>query len=123
MLYQFTKEPRYLREAELVAENSFDFFSKKDGNGRLLKIDLPWFVTVLFRGYEALYHVNKNPRYVNAVALSLDRAWEQSSDHYGFLAAKWSTDSASIKKPKWLLDQACIAELYARISLLNIEKK
>jgi hypothetical protein len=123
MLYQFTKESRYLEEAELVAENSFEFFSEKAGNQQIMKIDLPWFVTVLFRGYEALYHVNKNPRYVDAVASSLDRAWKQSSDQYGFLAAKCATDSVSIKKPKWLLDQACIAELYARISLLNIKKK
>jgi uncharacterized protein YyaL (SSP411 family) len=123
MLYQFTKDSIYLKEAELVAENSLNFFSKQHGNEKILKIDLPWFVTVLFRGYEALYHVNKDPRYVNSVASSLDRAWNQSSDQYGFLAAKWATDSASIKKPKWLLDQACIAELYARISLLNIKHK
>jgi uncharacterized protein YyaL (SSP411 family) len=121
MLYQFTKESKYLKEAELVAENSYNFFSMRSGNDRVLKIDLPWFVTVLFRGYEALYHVNRNPRYINAVASSLDHAWKNSSDRHGFLAAKWATDTASIKKPKWLLDQACIAELYARISLLNLK--
>jgi uncharacterized protein YyaL (SSP411 family) len=122
LLYKFTNESKYLKEAELVAENSYNFFSiKGKGSNRDFNIDLPWFVTVLFRGYEALYRVNKNPRYINAVALNLDNAWEKSADQYGFLTAKWATDEASKKKPKWLLDQACIAELYARISLLSIK--
>ena len=124
LLYQFTKESKYLKEAELVAANSYRFFSNKNkSQDRHFNIDLPWFVTVLFRGYEALYHLNQNPVYINAVASDLDKAWGKSADQYGFLTAKWATDEASKKKPKWLLDQACIAELYARMSLLNIKSK
>lgn len=124
LLYQFTKESKYLKEAELVAANSYRFFSNKNKSlDRNFNIDLPWFVTVLFRGYEALYHINQNPVYINAVASDLDKAWKKSADQYGFLTAKWATDEASKKKPKWLLDQACIAELYARMSLLNIKNK
>ncbi|MFC4211079.1 glycoside hydrolase family 76 protein [Pedobacter lithocola] len=124
LLYGFTKEPKYLQEAELVAESSYQFFSNKDNaSGMHFNIDLPWFVTVLFRGYEALYHVNQNPTYINAVARNLDSAWNQSADGAGFLSAKWARDEAAKKKPKWLLDQACIAELYARMSLLNIKNK
>lgn len=119
MLYHFTKDPAYLKEAQLLAKNSLDFFSNEK-NGKIeFNIDLPWFVTVLFRGYEALYKVDHNPRYINVVVSNLDRAWEKSVDQYGFLTAKWATDEASKRKPKWLLDQACIAELYGRISLLN----
>ena len=122
MLYRFTKDPKYLKEATLVAESSFEFFSSKgEGDGRILKIDLPWFVTVLFRGYEALYEVDHNPRYIQKVADELNQAWEKSSDQYGFLTAKWARDEGSKRKPKWLLDQACIAELYARLSLLNVK--
>ncbi len=123
LLFRFTDDIKYLKEAERVAENAYQFFSDRDHHKRVFKIDLPWFVTVLFRGYEALYQVNHNPRYINAIASDLDQAWESASDRYGFLTAKWAPDEASKKKPKWLLDQACIAELYARISLLNTKAK
>lgn len=122
MLYRFTKDSKYLKEAAFVAGSSFKFFSSKgEGDDRVLKIDLPWFVNVLFRGYEALYEVDHNPRYILAVADKLNKAWEKSSDQYGFLTAKWARDEGSKRKPKWLLDQACIAELYARLSLLNVK--
>jgi len=122
MLYRFTKDSKYLKEAAVVAESSFKFFSSNgEGDDRVLKIDLPWFVTVLFRGYEALYEVDHNPRYIQAVADELNQAWKKSSDQYGFLTAKWAKDEGSKRKPKWLLDQACIAELYARLSLLNVK--
>ncbi|WP_316795388.1 glycoside hydrolase family 76 protein [Pedobacter agri] len=124
LLYRFTKEKKYLKEAETVAESSYRFFSNKNKQkDQYFNIDLPWFVTVLFRGYESLYHINGNPVYINAVASDLDKAWQKSSDQYGFLTAKWARDEASKKKPKWLLDEACIAELYARMSLLDINNK
>lgn len=123
LLYDMTGDRKYLSEARLVAKNAFSFFSEKSNGETHLKIDLPWFVTVLFRGYEALYRVDHNPVYINAIALTLDRAWEESSDQLGFLTAKWATDEASRKRPKWLLDEACIAELYGRLSLLDIKQK
>lgn len=121
LLYQFTEDPAYLKEAQLVASSAFQFFSSKEKGPYTLNIDLPWFVTVLFRGYEALYRVDHNAKYILAVAADLDSAWEKSADQYGFLTAKWATDETSKRKPKWLLDEACIAELYARIGLLNIK--
>jgi len=39
----------------------------------------------------------------------------------GFLTAKWATDETSKRKPKWLPDEAGIAELYGRIGLLNLK--
>jgi len=121
LLYEFTKDPDYLKEAQLVAKNAYFFFSEGENGARTFKIDLPWFVTVLFRGYEALYKQDNNPIYIKAIASCLDVAWTKSSDRYGFLTAKWATDEASKRKPKWLLDEACIAELYARIGLLDIK--
>ncbi|WP_231460140.1 glycoside hydrolase family 76 protein [Pedobacter sp. Leaf132] len=123
LLYGFTKEPKYLNEAETVAKKAHRFFANKNKTQTsYYNIDLPWFVTVLFRGYEALYHLNGNPTYINAVASDLDKAWQNSSDKYGFLTAKWARDKVSKAKPKWLLDEACVAELYGRLSLLNIKK-
>ncbi|PWS26336.1 hydrolase [Pedobacter yonginense] len=121
LLYQFTDEEAYLKEAKLVAKNAFEFFSVQENGTSQLKIDLPWFVTVLFRGYEALYKVDQNPRYLKSITAQLNQAWELSADQYGFLTAKWATDMQSKKKTKWLLDEACIAELYARLGLLNIK--
>ncbi|RZJ76531.1 MAG: hydrolase [Flavobacterium sp.] len=121
LLYEFTKDPAYLREAQLVAASSYQFFSREESGSRTLNIDLPWFVTVLFRGYEALYKVDHNAKYIRAITTDLDNAWEKSTDQYGFLTAKWATDETSKRKAKWLLDEACIAELYGRIGLLNLK--
>jgi len=124
LLYKFTSEVSYLNEAKLVAKNAHSFFATADQNGKLSPtIDLPWFVTVLFRGYEALYHIEKDPKYIYSIANALDEAWEKSADRYGLLTAKWATNEEAKRKPKWLLDQACIAELYGRLSLLNIKSK
>ncbi|MCX2574160.1 glycoside hydrolase family 76 protein [Pedobacter sandarakinus] len=122
LLYNITKQKNYLDEAHLVAKNAYNFFTVSKGKKDLqFQIDLPWFVTVLFRGYESLYHIDHNPEYLKTITKDLDRAWVTSKDKYGLIAAKWATDDAAKKKPKWLLDQGCIAELYARISLLNIK--
>ncbi|WP_290243990.1 glycoside hydrolase family 76 protein [Pedobacter aquatilis] len=123
LLFKFTKEVQYLKEAQDVAEQSFLFFSKEKNGIREFDVDLPWFLTELFRGYEALYHIDHNAKYVKAVIYDLDKAWVQSADRYGLLTAKWLNDEESIRKPKWLLDEACIAELYARVSLLNLKKE
>ncbi|PWS30467.1 glycoside hydrolase family 76 protein [Pedobacter paludis] len=121
LLYRFTNDRTYLNEGQLVAKHAFDFFSARGKVGFRFSIDLPWFVTVLFRGYEALYKVDHNPAYLSSIATELDRAWELSRDRYGFLTAKWATDGKSKARPKWLLDEACIAELYGRLGLLNIK--
>lgn len=123
LLYKFTREDSYLKEAQLVAKNSLYFFSKQKQDIRQFNVDLPWFLTVLFRGYEALYHVDNNPKYLKAVIVDLDRAWGNAADKNGLISAKWVTDQQALKKPKWLLDEACIAELYARVSRLNLANK
>ncbi len=124
LLYCFTKDHVYLTEARLIAENSFKHFSRPGNNGQpVFQVDLPWFLTVLFRGYEALYRIDGNPKYVAAVIRDLDIAWEKSRDKYGLLTEKWKQDETAKTKPKWLLDEACIAELYARASLLKIKSQ
>ncbi|RYD77522.1 MAG: hydrolase, partial [Sphingobacteriales bacterium] len=77
----------------------------------------------LFRGYEALYHVDGNYKYIAAVEHDLNYAWKNSRDKYGFLTHSWSAKADEIAKPKWLLGQACVAELYARLSLIKAAKK
>ncbi len=120
LLYQFTNDKVYLKNAEQIAKNTFDHFNKANHDPQLsMKIDLPWFMTVLFRGYEALYKIDNNYSYIEAISKNLDHAWQNSHDQYGFLTKSWTNKPAELNKPKWLLDEACIAELYARLSLLN----
>ncbi|MDB5137107.1 MAG: putative hydrolase [Mucilaginibacter sp.] len=123
LLYQFTNDKKYLAEAQRIAKSAYLHFSSEKHDEHLnIRIDLPWFVTVLFRGYEALYRVDGNYTYIASINKDLDYAWQNTQDEYGFLTKSWTTNEKEIKKPKWLLDEACIAELYARLSILESEK-
>lgn len=120
LLYEFTNEKKYLQQAKQLAKDAFVYFSNTPHDKRLsLQVDLPWFVTVLFRGYEALYRHDANRKYISAIEKDLNFAWEYSRDQYGFVTHSWAPDPEELKKPKWLLDEGCIAELYARLSVLG----
>jgi len=123
LMYQFTNDKQYLIQAKQLAKDAFVHFNKIPHSDKLtMKIDLPWFVTVLFRGYEALYKQDKDYQYIAAIEKDLNYAWENSRDKSGFVTHSWTPDAAELKKPKWLLDEACIAELYARLSILEKER-
>ncbi|TWR29615.1 hydrolase [Mucilaginibacter pallidiroseus] len=120
LLYKFTNDKQYLQQAQQLAADSYKHFSSVAHDKNLtLHIDLPWFVTVLFRGYEALYKVDGNYKYLAAIEKDLNYAWQNTRDKYGYTTHSWTTKPDEISKPKWLLDEACIAELYARLSLIN----
>ncbi|MEO6547595.1 MAG: glycoside hydrolase family 76 protein [Ferruginibacter sp.] len=119
LLYEFTNDKKYLQQAKQLAKAAYVHFSNVPHDKRLsIQIDLPWFVTVLFRGYEALYRHDNDRQYINAIEKDLNYAWDHSRDRYGFVTHSWTPDTAELKKPKWLLDEGCIAELYARLSML-----
>jgi uncharacterized protein YyaL (SSP411 family) len=123
MLYKFKKDKKYLMEAKTIAKGAFNHFSVPGPGGtREFQIDLPWFTTVLFRGYESLYHVDGDYTYIEAIAKKLDQAWENSRDKYGLVTYNWTSTPDELAKPKWLLNETCIAELYGRLSLLNKTK-
>jgi rhamnogalacturonyl hydrolase YesR len=120
LLYRFTGEKQYLQQAQQLAADSYKYFTEVPHDKNLtLHIDLPWFVTVLFRGYESLYHVDGNSKYIAAVEKDLNYAWQNTRDQYGYTSHSWTPKPEEIKKPKWLLDEACIAELYARLSIIH----
>ncbi len=122
LLYQFTGDKKYLTQGKQLAADSYMYFTDASRNPNLpIAIDLPWFVTVLFRGYAALYEVDKNYTYLSAIEKALNYAWEHSRDQYGFITHTWLPDAEGKKKPKWLLDEACIAELYTRLGLLKMK--
>jgi rhamnogalacturonyl hydrolase YesR len=120
LLYRFTGEKQYLQQAQQLAADSYKYFTEVPHDKNLtLHIDLPWFVTVLFRGYEALYHVDGNSKYIAAVEKDLNYAWQNTRDQHGYTSHSWTPKPEEIKKPKWLLDEACIAELYTRLSIIH----
>ena len=120
LLYRFTGDQQYLEQAKKMAKNSYKYFTALPHDKRLnFYIDLPWFVTVLFRGYEALYHIDGNYQYLSAIEKDLNYAWEHSRDQYGFVTSSWTPVRKLLDSPKRLLDQGCIAELYVRLSLLK----
>ena len=85
--------------------------------------DLPWFVVVLFRGYQELYEVNGNSKYIDAIIESADWAWKHARDKAGLIYNDWTGNSQEYDKPKWLLDESCMVELYTRIALIKGEIK
>jgi hypothetical protein len=120
LLYRFTGDKQYLEQAKQLAKDAFVHFSTIPHSNQLtMKIDLPWFVTVLFRGYEALYDEDGNYKYIAAIEKDLNYAWQNSRDQYGLTTHSWTPQPDELKKPKWLLDEACIAELYTRLSILK----
>ena len=123
LMYQFTNDKQYLIQAKQLAKDAYAYFNNVPHSENLsMKIDLPWFVTVLFRGYEALYKQDKDYQYIAAIEKDLNYAWKNSRDKFGFVTHSWTPDVAELEKPKWLLDEGCIAELYARLSILEKER-
>ncbi|PKB18835.1 glycoside hydrolase family 76 protein [Flavobacterium sp. 5] len=118
-LYKITGDKKYYNEAHLLAEGSYIYFGKKQPDGRISILDNAWFTTVLFRGYEDLYSVDKNSKYIDTIIKNLDFAWAKGRDENGLLFSNWNVEKEETKTPKWLLDEACIIELYARITLLK----
>lgn len=48
---------------------------------------------------------------------------QNSLDKYGLTTHSWMPNPDELKKPKWLLDEACIAELHARLSIIEKSRK
>jgi hypothetical protein len=119
MLYHFTGDKKYLTAAQSLAASAYRHFGNKTGNGKVSMLDMPWFVVVLFRGYEALYEVDGNPDYINVIAQNVNDAW-MNKDRHGLLSKNWYGHNDDPAKPKWLLDESCMVEFYARLA--NIKK-
>lgn len=118
-LYKITNDKKYLTEAHALAEGSYNYFGKKQPDGRISILDNAWFTTVLFRGYQDLYEVEKNSKYIDTLIVNLDYAWDNAKDNEGLVYSNWNKEKDEYKTPKWLLDQAAVAELYARIALIK----
>nr|WP_245532204.1 glycoside hydrolase family 76 protein [Dysgonomonas gadei] len=122
LLYQLTGNKSYLIDAQNIALSSYSFFFEdfKTANGEQFKIlkkgDI-WFTTVMLRGYIELYHADNNKTYIEAFEKNLNYAWEHMRDNNGLFNTDWTGIQKNDKK--WLLTQAGMIEMYARISNLT----
>ena len=116
LLYEETGDEQYLHDAQQTAAGTDAFFrtkaDKKDPTVKVHK-DMAWFNVILFRGLKALYKIDKNPAYVNAMVENALHAWENYRDENGLLSRDWSGHNK--EQYKWLLDNACLIEFFAEI--------
>ena len=116
LLYEETGDEQYLHDAQQTAAGTYAFFrtkaDKKDPTVKVHK-DMAWFNVILFRGLKALYKIDKNPAYVNAMVENALHAWENYRDENGLLGRDWSGHNK--EQYKWLLDNACLIEFFAEI--------
>jgi hypothetical protein len=109
MLYEITKEDAYLQHARQLAEGSMKkFFIKGRFPGHY------WFNVVLFRGYIALLKWDPSKKYVDAMIKDAHAIWDTERD---------ANNLVGKKQNKELLDQAAVMEIFARLALLEKERK
>lgn len=121
LLYQATQDKLYLNDAQRTAKGSYAYFTKirkgADGKEARFYPASPWFNVILLRGLTALYEVDRNPEYINTMAENARYAWRNTRDENGLFGNDWA--GTENKKFKWLLDNACMLELFAEISNLK----
>jgi len=124
LLYQITKDNQYFNDAKALAAASFDFFTTSSPKlERKFPDHDPWFTTVLCRGYLDFYKIdpNKSTRYIDALIRNVDYAWKYARTPAGFFYEDWSGEKKG--RYYWLLNQACMVEMYGRIALFKRNKQ
>jgi hypothetical protein len=102
LLYEVTKDKRYIDEARGLSRASLDRFFI-NGNFR----GIYWFNAVLLRGYEELYRVDKDTQYLEAMQayISNNRRKEM--------------EGLKTNKKVKLLDVAGYLEMVCRLAVLD----
>ena len=122
-LYNATNEQKYLDEAKTIAEAFYDFFTTQSIHvERLLPDNTPWFQTVSFRAFLDYYTIDpdKEDKYINVFINNMDYAWKNARNFKGFFYEDWA--GRTIGRIETLLTQACVVEMYARISKFKQEE-
>lgn len=65
-------------------------FGQMLADGHTSISDLSWFVPALFRGYEALFHVDGNPINLQTIVSNVEYAWLHSRAQYGLIDNNWN---------------------------------
>ncbi|MBL4675622.1 MAG: hypothetical protein JKY70_05380 [Mucilaginibacter sp.] len=77
-------------------------------------------MAVLFKGYEALCKIDHNYEYL--AVIEHDLSYGRTPRIIWLPHKKLAADDKQLAGPKWLLDEAWIAELYARLYKLKASK-
>lgn len=123
LLYQLTKNPIYLKDAQNIAKECFNYFftdftpATNEEAFRMLKKGDIWFTAVMLRGFIELYQIDKDKTYINAFNKSLSYAWDNARDENGLFNTDLSGKSKDQKK--WLLTQAAMVEMYSRLAMIQ----
>ena len=123
LLYQLTKNPIYLKDAQNIAKECFNYFftdftpATNEEAFRMLKKGDIWFTAVMLRGFIELYQIDKDKTYINAFNKSLSSAWDNARDEKGLFNTDLSGKSKDERK--WLLTQAAMVEMYARLATIQ----
>lgn len=122
LLYQLTKNPAYLKDAQNIAKECYNYFftdfTPTSGEAfKMIKKGDIWFTAVMLRGFIELYHLDKNQTYIEAFNNSLDYAWKNARDEKGLFNTDLSGNNKDDKK--WLLTQAAMVEMYGRLAAIQ----
>lgn len=122
LLYQFTGNKEYLDDAQAIAaacHNYFfmDFAPEGEEPFRMLKKGDVWFTAVMLRGFIELCQIDGDKRYLTSFIKSLDYAWEHAREENGLFNTDFTGKERD--KRKWLLTQAAMTEMYARLAAVR----
>ena len=122
LLYQLTGKEEYLTDAQNIAQACHNYFftdyTPEHGEAfRMIKQGDVWFTAVMLRGFIELYHIDHNKTYLDSFNKSLDHAWEHARDEKGLFNTDFTGNNRNERK--WLLTQAAMVEMYARLAAIQ----
>lgn len=122
LLYKLSGDTVFLDEARQTAKSCYDYFfhdfiGENGESFRMINRGDVWFTAVMFRGFIELYHQDKGERYLQAFRQSLEYAWKHARDEQGLFHTDFTGQEKD--KKKWLLTQAAMIEMYARLAVLE----
>ncbi len=122
LLYQLTGKKNYLKDAQNIAEGCHSYFftnfiPEQGEPFKLLKKGDLWFTAVMLRGFIELYQTDHNKTYIESFNRNLDYAWKHVRDEKGFFDTDFSGKTHDDRK--WLLTQAAMVEMYARLAAVK----
>ena len=83
----------------------------------MLKKGDVWFTAVMLRGFIELYQADGNKAYLDSFVRSLDYAWGHAREENGLFNTDFTGENRD--KRKWLLTQAAMVEMYARLATIQ----
>ena len=122
LLYQLTGSELYLEDAQAIAAACHNYFfteftPERGESFRMLKKGDVWFTAVMLRGFIELCQADGNKAYLDSFVRSLDYAWVHAREENGLFNTDFTGENRD--KRKWLLTQAAMVEMYARLATIQ----